>query len=91
MQVSFQPGAISGSTSCISITIIEDDIVETTQSFSLRLMNPSSPATIPAEGAEAIVNILDNDGKNFIKNLSVVPEIPLFSLSCMMLLLTMHS
>ena len=64
--VTFSPGSSSGDSTCIALDIIDDEIVETTQSFAVRIVGFSDNVNVPPDGETATVVILDDDG-----NLSV--------------------
>ena len=61
--VSFTASSNNGDTACVGATIIDDNILETDQAFSLQLTSLSvMNVTVSAEGGMATVWITDNDG-----------------------------
>lgn len=61
--VTFRPGSDDGDSACVAVAIIDDGLVETTQTFTVRLVELSASVTVPADGEKATVEILDDDGK----------------------------
>ena len=49
-----------GDTACVSVTIIDDNLIETTEQFQLRLNMTES---VSGDENSVLVNIEDNDGK----------------------------
>ena len=49
-----------GDTACVSVTIIDDNLIETTEQFQLRLDMTES---VSGDENSVLVNIEDNDGK----------------------------
>ena len=62
-EVTFTSGSMIGDTACDNITIVDDNDLEGTQSFSIQL-NGSTPSgdQIMATGAFTMVFIEDNEG-----------------------------
>ena len=60
--VIFSAGSVSGDTSCVGVSIIDDSIVEIDQSFTLHLVPLSPDVIIPVGGGIATVTITDDDG-----------------------------
>ena len=61
-EITFVQGATTGSTQNVSIDIIDDSLVEGTESFVVS-GNVTAPASFVPGGDTVTVNILDNDGK----------------------------
>ena len=61
VSVSLGPMAATGSTQCLTISITDDDIVESIESFSVAMMAASENATL-GYPRTASVDITDNDG-----------------------------
>ena len=61
-EVTFDRGAISGSTQSASIDIIDDSLVEGTETFVVS-GNVAAPASFVPGGDTTTVSILDNDGE----------------------------
>ena len=60
--MTFDQGATTGNTQSASIEIIDDALVEETESFVVS-GNVTAPASFVPGGDTVTVNILDNDGK----------------------------
>ena len=60
--MTFVQGATTGTTQNVSINIIDDSLVEGTESFVVS-GNVTTPATFVPGGDTTTVNILDNDGE----------------------------
>ena len=60
--MTFHRGAITGNTQNVSINIIDDSLVEGTESFVVS-GNVTAPASFVPGGDTVMVNILDNDGE----------------------------
>ena len=60
--MTFVHGATTGNTQNVSIDIIDDSLVEGTESFVVS-GNVTAPASFVPGGDTVTVNILDNDGK----------------------------
>ena len=61
VSVSLGPMAATGSTQCLTISITDDDIVESIESFSVAMIAASENATL-GYPRTASVDITDNDG-----------------------------
>ena len=61
--MTFHKGAITGVTKNVSVEIIDDSLVEGTESFVVS-GNVAAPASFVPGGDTATVNILDNDGES---------------------------
>ena len=61
-EVTFDRGATTGNTQNVSIDIIDDSLVEGTESFVVS-GNVTAPASFVPGGNTTTVNILDNDGE----------------------------
>ena len=61
-EVTFDRGATSGSTQSASIDIIDDSLVEGTESFVVS-GNVTAPASFVPGGDTTTIDILDNDGE----------------------------
>ena len=60
--MTFDRGATTGNTQSVSIKIIDDSLVEETESFVVS-GNVTAPASFIPGGDTVTVNILDNDGE----------------------------
>ena len=60
--MTFDQGATTGNTQNASIDIIDDSLVEGTESFVVS-GNVTAPASFVAGGDTATITILDNDGE----------------------------
>ena len=61
VSVSLGPMAATGSTQCLTISITDDDIVESIESFSVAMISASDSVTL-GYPRTASVDITDNDG-----------------------------
>ena len=61
-EVTFHQGATTGSTQSASVNIIDDSLVEGTESFVIS-GNVTAPASFVPGGDTTTVNIMDNDGE----------------------------
>ena len=59
----FPVGSEDGVMDCISISILDDDIIESDEVFSLRLTNVVDNVFVPVSSTR--ISILDNDSKPF--------------------------
>lgn len=50
-------------TSCGSVSIIDDDVFEETELFSVGLFSESDRVLIPMNSSLSIIEIVDSDGK----------------------------
>lgn len=57
----FLSGSMSGDTSCMSVTIMDDALIEINERFGLRL-DLTETVTVSKNGEEVAVVIADNDG-----------------------------
>ena len=62
IQVGFMSGDPLGSTACVNVSIIDDDVVEAEQTFTVN--TSSSDPVIISPTAQAEISIADNDGKS---------------------------
>ena len=60
--MTFDQGAITGSTQSASVNIIDDSLVEGTEIFVVSV-NVTAPAPLVSDGDKATITILDNDGE----------------------------
>lgn len=65
VMVTFSSQSSSGDSICVAVDIIDDQIVETTQTFAVRITDWSDNVNVPPDGDRAIVEILDDDGNLF--------------------------
>ena len=62
LQVTFTAGSVQGSSRCVSVSIINDNFLETNvENFFASLTAPGSNAVIVAGRSMATVNIVDNN------------------------------
>ncbi|WP_443943537.1 Calx-beta domain-containing protein [Pedobacter sp. AW1-32] len=68
--VTFPANSVSGATQTFNIPIINDDIAELTETFTVTLtsVGAGSPVTIPNAGATGTATILDNDAASVAIN-----------------------
>ena len=62
IQVGFMSGDPLGSTACLNVSIIDDDIIEAVETFTVNASS-SDPVRI-SPTAQAEISIADNDGKS---------------------------
>ena len=60
--MTFHQGTTTGNTQSVSIKIVDDSLVEGTESFAVS-GNVTAPASFVFGGDTVTVNILDNDGE----------------------------
>ena len=61
--VVFAPGSVVGDSQAISISVLSDDLVENTETFSLNLYSMSLLAAIDSGRDQATVEIIDDSSK----------------------------
>ncbi|WP_316829641.1 Calx-beta domain-containing protein [Pedobacter aquatilis] len=68
--VTFPAGSLSGATQTFNIPIINDNVAEPTETFTVNLTSVSAgaPVTIPAAGATGTGTIIDNDAASVAIN-----------------------
>ena len=54
-------GRSPGSLTCVNITIVDDSVAETLESFTVALSQPSTGVTISSSGVKSRVDIIDTD------------------------------
>ena len=61
----FETNSPDGTTRCINITILDDNMFEGTHSFQLGIMDDVTPSgiNIDVTTTQASINIIDSDGK----------------------------
>ena len=79
-ELSFGPTASTGSTQCTSVSLVDDDIVEDTEQFSVEVSSTSDIVLI-ASPSSAVYSIADNVDSKSPSLITVKIIIPLVSLS----------
>ena len=79
-ELSFGPTASTGSTQCTSVSLVDDDIVEDTEQFSVEVSSTSDIVLI-ASPSSAIYSIADNVDSKLPSLVTDKIVIPLVSLS----------
>lgn len=64
MTLTIPANSPNGTSSCTFVTIVDDNVVESTEDFSLSINNLTPNTVIVPEGGEVLtIYILDDDGK----------------------------
>ena len=61
--ISFGPVAMSGDRECLSITLMDNDLYETTETFSFAISPTSEFVTVNSNSQTSTVTVLDDEGE----------------------------
>ena len=66
IMLSFPPGSVDGDVDCVTVDVIDDDLLEADEQFFVTLSSPTGGANLAAPSMANVV-ILDNEGELLVQ------------------------